>query len=184
MKQGRGFTIVELLIVIVVIAILAAISFVAYTGIQERTKETVIRSDLSNFSKAVELYRVEHGSYPGPQNNVDNLRALNFKVSQSAYPKDIAWNFDYCTNRLQGNTQYILAVFLGQRKMLYISSNNSTPKEFTLSEDNPNPAPCYNDSPSSVADDAGLTNILSFPAPGMSGGLSGYGPTGWRDWTK
>lgn len=41
-----GFTIVELLIVIVVIAILAAITIVAYTGIQNRAAGTVLQSDL------------------------------------------------------------------------------------------------------------------------------------------
>ena len=45
MKRGvKGFTIVELLIVIVVIAILAAISIVAYNGIQSRANNTKIVS--------------------------------------------------------------------------------------------------------------------------------------------
>ena len=43
----NGFTIVELLIVIVVIAILAAVSFVAYSGIQNEAADSAVRSDLS-----------------------------------------------------------------------------------------------------------------------------------------
>ena len=61
-KRG-GFTIVELLIVIVVIAILAAISVVAYTGIQQRARDTQRKSDLSNLSKAIKLYQVDRGDY-------------------------------------------------------------------------------------------------------------------------
>lgn len=59
-----GFTVVELLIVIVVIAILAAITVVAYTGIQERARYSAMRSDLSSINKAILLYYAENGQYP------------------------------------------------------------------------------------------------------------------------
>jgi len=51
----RGFTIVELLIVIVVIAILASISVVAYNGIQTRARDSQRSSDISAIKKALEL---------------------------------------------------------------------------------------------------------------------------------
>lgn len=63
-KTINGFTIVELLIVIVVIAILAAISIVAYNGIQERARFAAMRSDLSSLNKAIQLYYADKGSYP------------------------------------------------------------------------------------------------------------------------
>lgn len=53
----RGFTIVELLIVIVVIAILAAISVVAYNGIQERAIKSKVDQDISTLSRAIALAR-------------------------------------------------------------------------------------------------------------------------------
>lgn len=62
--HGRGFTIVELLIVIVVIAILAAISIVAYTGLQNRAHGSAVQSDISNFAKKIQLYHAVHGVYP------------------------------------------------------------------------------------------------------------------------
>lgn len=63
-KQSSGFTIVELLIVIVIIAILAAISVVLYNGIQARAVKTALQSDLRNAATKVALSKAEKGSYP------------------------------------------------------------------------------------------------------------------------
>lgn len=63
-KADKGFTIVELLIVIVVIAILAAITIVAYNGIQNRAKTTSAESAASNAAKKAEAYNTIVGSYP------------------------------------------------------------------------------------------------------------------------
>lgn len=64
LKNGRGFTIVELLIVIVVIAILAAISIVAYNGIQTRSRASAAQSAATSLDKKVEIYNAENGQYP------------------------------------------------------------------------------------------------------------------------
>lgn len=63
-KSSSGFTLVELLIVIVVIAILAAISIVSYNGIQERSRKSHLATDISNIKKAMEMYKADHGQYP------------------------------------------------------------------------------------------------------------------------
>lgn len=63
-RTRRGFTIVELLIVIVVIAILAAITIVAYNGIQQRARDAARVSDIRSISKALEIYKTQNGQYP------------------------------------------------------------------------------------------------------------------------
>ena len=59
-----GFTILEPLIVVVVIAILAATTIVSYTGNQQRTRESRVSLQLSQLRKEMELYRVEHDAWP------------------------------------------------------------------------------------------------------------------------
>ena len=65
MKQ-RGFTIVELLIVIVVIAILAAITVVAYNGIQQRSRVTALWSGIVQVDKSFRLYLTNKGDTTWP----------------------------------------------------------------------------------------------------------------------
>lgn len=60
----NGFTIVELLIVIVVIAILAAISIVAYNGIQVRANNSSAATTAENVAKKVEAFNSVTGAYP------------------------------------------------------------------------------------------------------------------------
>jgi prepilin-type N-terminal cleavage/methylation domain-containing protein len=62
--RRTGFTIVELLIVIVVIGILAAISIVAFNGVQARSRDARRVSDLNNIAKALEAQFAINGEYP------------------------------------------------------------------------------------------------------------------------
>lgn len=65
-RTKPGFTIVELLIVIVVIAILAAIAIVAYSGIQERAHATATIATAKAYITGLKLWQVEEGVTPGP----------------------------------------------------------------------------------------------------------------------
>ena len=62
--KQRGFTIVELLIVIVIIAILAAITIVLYNGAQNRAKSSAAQALANNVSKKAQIYSTINSGYP------------------------------------------------------------------------------------------------------------------------
>jgi general secretion pathway protein G len=63
-RTSRGFTIVELLIVIVVLGILAALVLNTYSGAQERAKITQAKSDMATIKRAMLAYKAEEGELP------------------------------------------------------------------------------------------------------------------------
>lgn len=63
-SKNAGFTIVELLIVIVVIGILAAITIVSFNGVQNRAKDAAQVTAVSQWESIIKLYVAQHGSVP------------------------------------------------------------------------------------------------------------------------
>lgn len=88
--KSTGFTIVELLVVIVVIGVLAGITIVGYTGINQRAIVASLQTDLSTSSQQLKMYNTEYGSYP--QTFTGNCPTA--PVSDSRY----------CLKSSQGNT--------------------------------------------------------------------------------
>src|SRR5690606_32811231 len=100
----RGFTIVELLIVIVVIGILAAISLVAYSNIQARARDTSRSNAVASIQKALEAYKVQHGVYP-PHTPIGTNAPTGFNgVWGNSYSYSVATNNTWISGLVTSNT--------------------------------------------------------------------------------
>ncbi|GEM_PF-578847 len=103
--SSDGFTILEVLITIVVIGILSTLTFVAYNGIQQRSRDSTRDSDIALIKIALEKFNAENSQYPsvcaGGDNNdcsVTNL-ATALKPYLATMPQDPTYagnpNADY-----------------------------------------------------------------------------------------
>ncbi len=63
-KVKKGFTLVELLIVIIIIAVLAAIAIPKFANSSTRSKESALRSNLKILRDSVELFKADTSCYP------------------------------------------------------------------------------------------------------------------------
>lgn len=70
--KNQGFTLVELLIVIVIIAILTVVSLVAYNGLQNQAKTSTAKSAADTVAKKAELYNTAESKYPANLTELTN----------------------------------------------------------------------------------------------------------------
>ena len=83
-RMGSGFTIVELLIVIVVIAILAAISMAGYNSLQQRTNNTAKIAAINQIIKLIDLYTVQYGKFPSTSGGSGICATVDGECTNSA----------------------------------------------------------------------------------------------------
>lgn len=127
--KGYGFTIVELLIVIVVIAILAAISIVAYNGIQQRANNTAIINAASQSMRLLQAYIAQEGAYPFTTSSANICITTESGCASSGDAPAVNANATFDANMRQvGNLPRSVPVLSGGDRygVLYQYSSNRT----------------------------------------------------------
>lgn len=127
-----GFTIVELLIVIVVIGILAALTIVAYNGIQDRARTTNLISDLTSSAKQLRIDQTANNLFPATIAEANNNSGLKASAGTT---------YSYVVNNAVNPQTFCLSATNGSR--VYSVTQDSTPSgggciNFALGASSPN----------------------------------------------
>ncbi|MBN1973579.1 MAG: prepilin-type N-terminal cleavage/methylation domain-containing protein [Sedimentisphaerales bacterium] len=79
MRSTKGFTLVEILIVVVILGILAAIVIPQFTDASTEAKTSSLCSDLQSMRSQIELYKIQHND------NLPGINGVTFEESMTGY---------------------------------------------------------------------------------------------------
>ncbi len=114
-EKQRGFTLLELLVVVAIIGILAAIAISSYDAYRKRAYEGVAMSYMRNWVAAQELYLQKHGHYADADEQLQNDLHVLF------VPDNVPYNFHIDSGSSRTETWYGLATpTVGGLRYFYI----------------------------------------------------------------
>jgi prepilin-type N-terminal cleavage/methylation domain-containing protein len=128
--QTGGFTIVELLVVIVVIGILAAVTIVSFTGISNKASLASLQTDLSNTSKQLKIFQTINGNYPATvsldcASTPDTTTNKCLKLSSGNTITSLTG--DYIVNNTTNPQTFSLTIKNSSTNIISLVTNNSKP---------------------------------------------------------
>jgi len=119
-RISKGFTLIEMLIVITIIALLASLILVGMGGARAKTRDARRIADLHNVMNAIELYYAKEGFYPADtyesSEDWETFKDIltDAEIGVSRIPKDPLNNSDYYYRYGGTTTDYVLGALLEQ----------------------------------------------------------------------
>lgn len=121
-KQKKGFTLIELIVVIAILGILLTAGFASYTNTRRTSRDARRKVDLEQIRSALELYRSDNFDYPDATGNTEiDLKPVLIApvpyVNANSFPKDpdLSQGFYYYYQRNPsggGNNTYRICAYL------------------------------------------------------------------------
>jgi len=88
MKENKGFTLIEILVVMTIIAVLIGVGLVSYQGPRKSSRDAKRKADLEQIRSALEIYRTDCKEYPANKARLSNGNSCNGSIYMAEVPKD------------------------------------------------------------------------------------------------
>lgn len=178
-KTLSGFTIAEMLVVIVLIVILTTITAVSYTAVRSQADDAAVQSDLANLRNKLKRATRESANIAPIGSALDNL---DWKATQASYmTKDSSKtrNIVYCYNSGTSEDRTLFAVIaISASGNIYYTTESVAPKQYTSAT-----KPPFNETQTDCSTFGTQVSGKTYSAV-MQGWYSLDTTTGpWRNWT-
>jgi general secretion pathway protein G len=96
-KKDKGFTLVELMVVIIILAVLTGIAIPSYLALRNRARIQATRSEMTNIGTALEMYNADYEDYPALADYPGHLTGggPDAIIYMAIVPADDAWGNAY-----------------------------------------------------------------------------------------
>lgn len=101
-KTRKGFTLVEILIVVVILGILAAIVIPQFSNASEEAKTSSLASNLQSLRSQIELYKIKEGAYPATLQALEDDGYMRDVPAKD--PFNVTWTYDDVTGALSSTS--------------------------------------------------------------------------------
>jgi type II secretion system protein G len=171
---SKAFTIVELLIVIVVIGVLAAITIVGYSAVINNANDKSVQADLAKIEDAIKLFNLDNNVYPSSNSDINAaMTKSTIAINKGSYNVDTTvitnHNVDYCYTPGVG-TSYTVIAMSKSKNIFYTSDSSGGVKQYAGSWASTATALCAAVAPTSTTYYRGYATDDTVTGP-------------WRSWT-